>query len=397
MNLFKNLPSLNIKRKPGRSLGIGALVFSLALSLFLAAFVAMAMKNGLDSTKARLGADIVVLPVDAQEDLEGALLSGKPNSFYLPKDVMDEVKSIEGVERVSPQVYIASLSASCCSFPIQIIGIDFDTDFSVKPWLKDTVDDLKDGEILVGANIFADPETDLMLFGENHRVKQRLDKTGMGFDNSVFMTIEGARQVAKSAGDKGVVYPDQEGELISNIMVDVEEGQREDFVAYEINKALESKARAIKSDTLMTSIAKQMSQSANYLLILLAVIWLLCIAVLLIVFPMITKTRAGELATLRILGARKKDISSILLKEMLILSFIGALIGAFLGLGLGNLFAAAIKKALDMPFLAPSSGSQVLIAGLALIICTLLGPISSLVTTRKLAREEIALAYSREA
>lgn len=396
MNLFKKLPILNIKSKVGRSLGILGLVFSLALSLFIAAFIGLSMKNGLDSTEARLGADIVVMPVDAQGSMEGALLSGTPNSFYLSSDITDRIRAVEGVKKTSPQVYIASLGASCCSFPVQVIGIDFDTDFSVTPWMKDKIDGLESGEILVGANIVTEKGGTIMLFNQDLTVKENLDKTGMGFDNSVFMSIEDARALAESAEEQGVVYPVDQKDLVSNVMVEVEDGIRPDMVSYEINKIIKGEARATITDTIISSLGTQMSSSANYIILLLGIIWVLCIVVLLIVFPMITKARTGEFATLRVLGATKKDISSLLLKEMAILSVAGSIIGVVLGFVLSNSFATAIKNSLDVPFLTPDLPIQIVVIVLAIVVCSLIGPISSLITINKLNKEEIAVVYGKE-
>lgn len=59
MNLFKNLPFYNITRKAGRSLGILALIFCLALSLFIAAYIGISMKNGWSLQ--RLGLEQILL------------------------------------------------------------------------------------------------------------------------------------------------------------------------------------------------------------------------------------------------------------------------------------------------------------------------------------------------
>lgn len=70
---------------------------------------------------------------------------------------MEKVKNTEGIEEVTPQLYVATLSASCCSYPVQIIGIDYETDFLIKPWLQKTLNrDLKDDEAIIGNHIVGD-------------------------------------------------------------------------------------------------------------------------------------------------------------------------------------------------------------------------------------------------
>ena len=56
-----------------------------------------------------------------------------------------------GIDRMSPQTFLATLNASCCSYPVQLVGIDYGTDFLIKPWLERTLHrDLKNGEVILG-------------------------------------------------------------------------------------------------------------------------------------------------------------------------------------------------------------------------------------------------------
>lgn len=102
----------------------------------------------------RLGADIIIVPEGYKANIESVLLKGEPSEFYLPNDTLEKIKKIEGIESATPQLYVATLSASCCSYPVQIIGIDYDSDFLIKPWLQKTLKrELKDGEVIVGNHI----------------------------------------------------------------------------------------------------------------------------------------------------------------------------------------------------------------------------------------------------
>lgn len=395
-NLLKKLPLSNILRKKGRSLGIFFLITCLSFSLFVAAFIGLSMKNGLDSTRDRLGADILVMPVDAQPKVEGAILNGEPDSFYFHSDILEKVKSVEGVKQVSPQVFMATLSAGCCAFPVQVIGIDFATDFSVTPWLEGKVENLGKDEILAGHNIVAPKDTNLTFFDHDFLVKERMDATGMGFDNCIFTNIEDARNLAVLAENFGVKTSADKENMISSIMVDVEEGQDIDHIRNDINKEIRGEGKAARSGAIVNEIGKQMESSANYLLILLGIVWALCLAVLFIVFPLITRARSGELATLRVLGATKKQISRLLLKEMGLLSAAGALAGSVFGLIIALLFSNAIKGLVDTPFLALSMPKTAGVLLACIVICTLVGPLSSLLTIRQLNKKEIAIAYGEK-
>ena len=129
---IKNLVLANIKNKSARSTIIIMLVLVLCLIVFISFYSIFSLKNGISSLKDRLGADIIVVPEGIEKKLEGVLLNGTPESFYLDKAIMESIPK-ENIENMSPQLYIATLTLGCCSFPLQAIGIDFETDFVVKP------------------------------------------------------------------------------------------------------------------------------------------------------------------------------------------------------------------------------------------------------------------------
>ena len=192
------LAKQNLKRKPFRTVSLIVLTAVLAFSLFCGSFLVKSLNGGMQSLANRLGADIIVVPQGYDSKIESALLRGEPNSFYFKLEVVDRLKKIEGIERASPQLFVATLSAGCCSFPLQVIGIDFDSDFTIKPWLQQQVKlPLAQNQIVVGSNIVGNTHSEVKFFNQPFVIAGRLAKTGMGFDNSVFMTIENAKRLAK--------------------------------------------------------------------------------------------------------------------------------------------------------------------------------------------------------
>lgn len=184
------------------------------------------LKRGISSLSDRMGADIIVVPEGYDSKVTGAILRGEPNSFFFDRAVEDRVKAVEGVEKTAPQLFLATLSASCCSFPIQIIGIDFNSDFTVAPWLEKQVGlPLKEGEIIVGNNVEGNIHAEVKFFSRPFKIKGRLAKTGMGFDNTVFMSIEQAKALAVEF-EKTLQTPDAGREnMISSVMVRVKRGE----------------------------------------------------------------------------------------------------------------------------------------------------------------------------
>lgn len=396
MNLFKKLPIYNIKGMKTQTLGVLIISFILSFSLFVFTFIGISMKNGLESTKDRLGADIIVVPVDSLMKYEGVLLKGEPNAFYLDEGLLEEVRSIEGVREVSPQYYMATLSESCCSFPIQIIGIDFNSDFSITPWVQSKLENLGERQVLAGANIVSKKGEDIFFYGETFYVSDKLDSTGMGFDNCIFMSIEDAKGLRKVAESKGISFPSDSNEIVSNIMIAAEDGYSIDELLNTINTTVYGKGKAIKSDSVVSSISQQMSHSKDYLTVLLLIVWLLCIIILLVFFPSITKSRIGEFASLRVLGATKKDIMKIIITELSLVSFLSSLGGVTFGVIISMLFETTIKLSIDVPFLAPDLTALILTGVICVIICSIIGPLSSLISIKKLNNKELAIVYNEE-
>ena len=73
-------------------------------------------------------------------EAEAAFLIGKPVSdAWMPEENLDKVARLEGVERVSPQIYLQSLTGTpfCSAEELYIVAFDPKTDFTIQPWLKE--------------------------------------------------------------------------------------------------------------------------------------------------------------------------------------------------------------------------------------------------------------------
>ena len=144
----------NIGRLPWRSFCLVAAVVLFSFVLFTGTVLSLSLSRGARSAADRLGADVMVVPAGFDPHIDSVILAGKPSMFFLPHDILDRLKTIEGIERMSPQTFLATVRASCCSYPLQIIGIDEETDFLVRPWLSGTMDrPLRDGELIVGYRV----------------------------------------------------------------------------------------------------------------------------------------------------------------------------------------------------------------------------------------------------
>lgn len=383
----------NMKNKPGRAVLLSILTAILCFILFLSSFLIYSLKNGMSSLSDRIGADIIVVPEGYDSKITGAILRGEPNTFFFEKEVWHRIKGIEGVKQASPQLYLATLSAGCCSFPIQVIGYDENSDFLVKPWLQSQVKfPLEEKEVIVGSNIVGDLHSEVKFFNQSFKIKGRLAKTGMGFDNTVFMSFEEVIRLAREY-HKILDLPEENQEnLISSVMIKTDKA----FQAKDVKLAIDKEFRGegvytLLSKSMMNEIGKHADTLLSFIYILIALVWLLVFSVFTLVYSVSVKERKREIATLRIIGATEKKVRRIILLEVLLINLRGAIIGSLLSLAVSVLFARAFSAAFQMPFLEP----DFLLMGVLFLSVTaigvFIGPLSVMVSLKKILKKEIAL------
>ena len=123
-----NLAWRNVQRRPFRSCCLIIIIMLFSATLFGGSVLMKNLSLGISGMADRLGADILIVPHGYEKNLEVALLRGEPSSFYLKVDLIDKIKDIQGIDAISPQLFIASLNAGCCSTKVQLIGFDQHSD-----------------------------------------------------------------------------------------------------------------------------------------------------------------------------------------------------------------------------------------------------------------------------
>jgi putative ABC transport system permease protein len=198
MNLYR-LALKNISGSAFRSWVVGLcalLVATLATMLI--------MRGAQDSLRLAIDhmrADIVVVPEGTANKVESALLMGMPVEVWMPQEVLGQVTAVPALQVVSPQLYLSTLiGASCCSVErMFLIVCDPATDFTVEPWLIENLGDgLRLGEVVGGTYVFVpEGEHNVQLYGYFVTLKANMEPTGTGLDQSMFLTLETARDIAR--------------------------------------------------------------------------------------------------------------------------------------------------------------------------------------------------------
>lgn len=392
-----NLAMENIRQKPLRSAYMIILVAVFTIILYVGSMFTVSLRQGLENLSNRLGADIIVVPAGYKAEIESVLLKGEPSTFYLPQDTMEKLKDFDEIENMTPQIYVATLSAACCSYPVQIIGIDIESDFLISPWINHSFKkELKDGEAIVGSHVFGDIGTDIHFFNQNLKIVGKLKQTGMGFDATVFVNRNTARILARES-ERIHSNKVAEEDLISSVMIKTKAGVDSVKLSSKISRTLGSEGIfAMFSKKFVNSISSNLKTLSTYMIFFIVALWFLSIIILGISFMAIFNERKKEMAILRILGASKKKLKNIILLEATILSLYGAGLGIFLGVIISMIQLPTVAEKFSMPFLSPSFMQYFLIILISLILAIIIGPLAAMRVANKIVKEDSYLSLRED-
>lgn len=390
MKFLNKLPLKNISAKVGRSVSLLIFAVLLSIATFGGSLIVKSLKNGLNSLEKRLGADVIVVPYQTRtkESIESLLLNGNRTTFYMPKKYMSEISQYDGIEIISPQIFLSSLSAGCCSVRVQIIGFDPETDFTIQPWAHESYKgNLQDFEILVGSKITVPTNLTLTFFNTKLKIASQLKETGSGLDNAVYCNMNTIRELIKQAGkiaNSPTGKIDSENS-ISTILIKVSDGYDPSQITNEIN--LHSrKVRAIRAKSMTSDVADNLSKISKIIGALIVAVWILCIVIMMIVFSMIMNERKKEFAVLRVIGVSQKKLSKLVLQESFIINLFGGILGIILVLIVSFAFKNSIQTTLGLPFLLPNFLEILILILATLVISVLAGMIASILNARKISK-----------
>ena len=383
----------NLRHHMGRTVGLVVLVALLAFVALAGSLVMSSLQSGLESLEARLGADIIVAPKTAKSkvDLEEVLVEGVPGSFYMDASIVDKIAARDGVEKVSPQYYLATVKAGCCSMPVQVIGFDPETDFTIQPWIERTYQGALDRDtVVVGSNITGAPGATIRLYGIDCTIVAKLEETGTSLDTAVFATNETLCDLIDGSSARGLAVLEERNpeEVVSTVQVKLADGYRVDDAADDINVHVRD-VWATPTRSMTSGVADGVAGTSRVIGSLVAVIWVLAIVVLVVAFSMTGKQRAREFAVLRVAGASRSLLSRLVLAEAFVVSFIGALVGVVAALVVVIAFNGAIEGSLGLPFLLPAVSSMVVFGILAFAVALVAGPATSVVSACRLSRVDV--------
>lgn len=356
----------------------------LAFTMTVFFSISLSSENGLKSINKRLGADILVVPASYEGEVETALFKGVPSTVYFDDSWVDKIKNVDGVEKVSTQLFIATLNnADCCQGkPVQIIGFDPETDFLIQPWLAENhLNELNNEEIYVGNSITYDPGDFITYFGTELKVAGKLEKTGMGYDNSIFMKTSDAHALMDSpAGKKQLSFMNTK--QISMIMINVQSDAEIETVRKKIEDSDDKdEIRAFALDDFTQSISRSISQFSNVGIVTAILNILTSIVAIICLFSITINERKNEFGILFSLGGDKKLIVKMIFIEAAMISLIGIVIGIFFSYVVLFLFGNLIRQVMEFPLLDIKLSQHLGILLTVALVSLGTGAISAIVST----------------
>jgi putative ABC transport system permease protein len=261
---------------------------------------------------------------------------------------------------------------------VQIVGYDPESDFVVGPWLEENINRPLEGrEVVIGSLILANKGESVHFFGTDFDVAGVLDSTGMGADESVFMSMEAAYEMAQNSQDNAETFLEIEPGQISSILVKVAPGTTVEQVAQRVKTNVPG-TMVITANDLSQSVTDRLSGFLRGFFVLDAIVWVMSLLTIAAIFSMIVNERQREIGLLRAMGGNRSFVFRLMLAEALMMTAIGGIAGILVG-GAGLfIFKAIITASLGVPYLWPPVWYfAILMAGtLALAIFT--GAIASI-------------------
>ena len=386
---YFSLSLKNLIRKPGRTIALAALTAFLALAVFGGSVVVLSLRSGLNSLEARLGADIIVVPSEAQSKVsfQNMFLQGTTGAFYMDASALEKALEVDGVEKAAPQTFLASLKADCCSIKIQVIGIDPEQDFTVQPWISRSLSrELGDMDVAVGCKVEADVGEIIRVYDQRCKVVARLEPTGTGLDTAVYCSMDTMQELLKAAEEKGVSHKIDSGDnVISAVYIKVKDGCDIDSVNSQLNGHIR-KATAVRTRSMITGVSDSLAGVSRTVTGLIIAVWVLAFVILLLAFALIIRERSREFAVLRLVGASRGMLSRMVLLESALCGLLGGLIGVGAAALLLFPFAQLIESSLNLPYLMPNAGTILLLALGTVLLSVLVAALSSVVAAYRLSR-----------
>ena len=362
-------------------------------TLFTTSILMTGVNQSIEAQTGKLGADIIVTREGYTTPIEKILLTGQLDVNEVDRYLIDHsleknITAITGVEKITPQLYLVTLTeASCCAvWSVLLVGFDPETDFIVKPWLKTEMKTpMERDDLLQGTYMLLPVGGETIFYGHLFRIKGELEPTGTGTDMAVYMPLKGAYAMAEDSyvtAEKPC--PVEEGQVSAFFIKVAPEYSIED-VALMINIKVKG-VDTITATTAGQTVRGQVSSLLQTFLLTDGIMWGMSALLIAAIFFMVVNERRREIGLLRAMGATKRYVFKLIMLEAVILALIGGIVGIVAGGAIIYFLEGLIVSALNIPYISPTMISIGVLMGVAVGLAAAIGVLAAFYPAARISR-----------
>jgi putative ABC transport system permease protein len=390
MNAKLNLPILilaNLRGKPGRNIATLFCIAFIAANVFTAQYFIAGTTGSIDQGMSRMGADLLVAPSEysllfkeSGQQNTVALIRVDPSRFRMSSRMMNSFGSVEGVEKMSPQLYVTTMSIPELKAPVMLFGIDPATDFTIQPWLDQPLDHpLSEREIIVGNAIPGPLHSRISIADQPYTITGRLDPTQSSMDTSIFFSLPDAYLLAGKPGVIPEGVPPVSPTDISAVLVKVKTGSDPGMVGAQIKRPSPGISYLTRHFAL-NPVSEDVKGIPGLLGAISAIVVIASLPLIALIAAMVAHERRREIGLLKSMGAKRSIVFLIIMGESLSLSALGGMTGIVMSLALFVLInpQSLLGDMVQVSFQMPNAASVGFMAATAFVVVIVIGSIASL-------------------
>ncbi|WP_406698323.1 ABC transporter permease [Singulisphaera sp. Ch08] len=378
--LFLRLAIQGLGHRPLRAALLAMAVAVGGASVFTATVLRRAIQDSAGTSLDRLGADLMAVSRGTTVNLTAALLTVEPTEATIDPETIAALARLPGVEVAAPQRYfgLPSANASHGGGQEDLIAFDPDRDFTVRPWLVESLGrGFRRGDLIVGGRR---PETvggTVRLFHRDFTVYGRLALTGVGpFERAIFASFETVSDVAAAArASSGREFAtDLDTDRATALLVRLRVGATPE--QFRFAAARRPDVQVVAGNGLSTSVRQALRLVLGGSVVFSGLILLTTALMVAALYTGLLSERRRELGLLLAVGMRPLQLVWLILAEAALTTGLGGICGVVLGAGGLVLFERTLGyqfQQYQVPFVLPGPTFLMVAGVVSSLLCGAVG------------------------
>ena len=345
-----------------------AILLLINIFVFASSIIINGAMDGIEIAKNKIGADLVVSSKTENFDeiAENIMYDGLPQTLFVDKKYEESIKSIPHVTRVVSRLYLATLKgASCCDDQVQLIATDFTNDFLLSTVVKSK--ELGLNEIILGSKFAAEVGETVKYYGREFVVKEKIEKTGTGYDISGFISYESAKSIME---DKQ--YEDLYGKIDKTATSIIFVNSDNPEITKNIIESQYGKALSVYSmNSKISGYISTVGAIKKLIIVLDVFLFVVGFCAIFGLTLICTDSRKNECGSLLLLGKTKAFVWRVFSLEQVIVCLVAVATSIIITLCVKGLFIVSIENLVNAPIMNSTLSvftNSTIILGIDLII-----------------------------